>query len=352
MAKELITVIVPVYKIKEEYLRRCFDSLMDQGSVLYKVIIVDDGSPDNSGIICDEYADKCDFFQVIHQSNAGVSVARNTGMDATETEWVTFVDPDDWLDMGAIKKEIETIIMAKNADIIMFDYSREYVGTSHKESLSIKSGFLDDDWNRACKMAPFYKLTNGGVSNPYSINALWNKIYRKSFLYEHKIRFIPEAKKGQDRLFNAAAFNATDNIYYLNNHLYNYLCNEESVSNKYNENIVDLTLIEIRELERVINQYNLQVKNLLNARICTRLYSCMRLYFFHHDNPDSMSVRKQKIRKLVTNKPFSDALHDVDVKLLSLPERLFVFCIKHEMFLFCKILVGLKSSSFSNRLNR
>lgn len=93
-----LSIIIPVYNIKEEYLKACFDSLISQDMKEFRVIVVDDGSSDNNRNICDEYAIKDSRFVVIHQSNAGVSVARNSGIEMADTEWITFVDPDDWVE--------------------------------------------------------------------------------------------------------------------------------------------------------------------------------------------------------------------------------------------------------------
>lgn len=92
-----ISIIVPVYKV-ERYLHKCLDSILAQTFTDWECILIDDGSPDNSGAICDEYAQQDSRFRVIHQENAGVSAARNAGLDVAQGEWITFVDSDDWVE--------------------------------------------------------------------------------------------------------------------------------------------------------------------------------------------------------------------------------------------------------------
>lgn len=92
-----ISVIVPVYKT-EQYIRQCIDSLLDQDYPEYEIILIDDGSPDNCGQICDGYAQKHNIISVVHQKNAGVSAARNAGLHIAKGDYVTFVDSDDWVD--------------------------------------------------------------------------------------------------------------------------------------------------------------------------------------------------------------------------------------------------------------
>ena len=91
-----ISIIVPVYKT-EKYLHRCLDSIVAQTYTDWECILVDDGSPDNSGMICDEYAEMDSRFRVFHQENKGVSAARNKGLDEANGEWIGFVDSDDWI---------------------------------------------------------------------------------------------------------------------------------------------------------------------------------------------------------------------------------------------------------------
>ena len=97
----LISVIVPVYNV-ERYLRQCLDSLINQTYNELEVIMVDDGSKDSSGKICDEYSEKYDNFKVVHKENAGLGMARNTGFEHIKGEYVTFVDSDDYLEPDCI----------------------------------------------------------------------------------------------------------------------------------------------------------------------------------------------------------------------------------------------------------
>ena len=95
----VISIIVPVYNV-EQYLRRCVDSILAQTFTDFECILIDDGSPDNCPAICDEYAERDNRIIVIHQKNAGVSAARNAGLDLARGEWIGFVDSDDWCDPG------------------------------------------------------------------------------------------------------------------------------------------------------------------------------------------------------------------------------------------------------------
>lgn len=117
MDKIFISIIVPVYNV-EKYLRECLDSISQLKAVTWEAILVDDGSTDTSGQICDEYAKQDSRFRVIHQKNAGVSAARNAGLEAAEGEWIWFVDSDDSInpDFTIVNPEV-----MENADYVLFD---------------------------------------------------------------------------------------------------------------------------------------------------------------------------------------------------------------------------------------
>ena len=98
-----ISVIVPVYKTPKEYLDKCVESIVGQTVKDIELILIDDGSPDECGKYCDEYAKIDSRIKVIHQKNSGVSAARNAGIEAAQGNWIAFVDSDDWLDENAFE---------------------------------------------------------------------------------------------------------------------------------------------------------------------------------------------------------------------------------------------------------
>ena len=99
MENPIISVIVPVYKV-ENYIRRCLDSLVAQTYRHLEILLVDDGSPDSSGAICEEYAEKDSRIKVIHKENGGLSSARNAALDVATGDYIAFVDSDDWIDLN------------------------------------------------------------------------------------------------------------------------------------------------------------------------------------------------------------------------------------------------------------
>lgn len=133
---EKVSVIVPVYKV-EQYLARCVNSLLEQTYAMLEIILVDDGSPDNSGAICDDFAAQDERVRVFHMENRGVSAARNTGLDAATGDWICFCDSDDWYDPHCVEKMLRCA-HEEGADYVVCDYQIAAEGRG-----SLASGSVD-----------------------------------------------------------------------------------------------------------------------------------------------------------------------------------------------------------------
>lgn len=131
-----VSVIVPVYKV-ESYLRKCVDSILGQSFSDFEVILVDDGSPDNCGAICDDYATRDQRVKVIHKINGGLSDARNVGLDVAIGQYICFVDSDDWIEQDLLKDNV-AVLEHSGADLSIFGFTeiysdREVVHTQAKD---------------------------------------------------------------------------------------------------------------------------------------------------------------------------------------------------------------------------
>lgn len=200
-----ISIIVPVYNV-EKYLRRCLDSIASQTFNDWECILIDDGSPDNSGSICDEYAEKDSRFRVIHQKNAGVSAARNAGLDAARGEWIGFVDSDDWIEKDCYEILIE-IATRERADVVRFN-------------------FKNYDFTKQFQKGEFYP--NEYSYFPVGFNSVCLGFYQKRLLIENAINFNKEFFIGEDALFNYKSAVFANKIYCTDKAFYNYFENSES----------------------------------------------------------------------------------------------------------------------------
>lgn len=135
-----ISIIIPVYKV-EKYLSKCLDSIAAQTFTDWECILIDDGSPDASGKICDEYAQKDSRFVVIHKKNAGVSAARNDGLKNARGKWISFFDSDDTIDKETYEDSLK-VAEEKNADLVQWGIILETDGKEIKRN-SCKEGLLE-----------------------------------------------------------------------------------------------------------------------------------------------------------------------------------------------------------------
>lgn len=173
----IFSIIIPIYNV-EKYLKQCIDSVLNQNFKLYEVILVDDGSPDNSGIICDEYANKFKHIKVIHKKNGGLSDARNAGIEIASGEYLIFLDSDDyWWDKPVLEPLYELISKGK-PDIILHGHSNIYPNKIYERKYTHE--IINADLNN--------DLENLLKDNIYDSTS-WNKIVKRSIVINNKIIF-------------------------------------------------------------------------------------------------------------------------------------------------------------------
>lgn len=207
----LISIIVPVYKV-EKYLCRCIDSLISQDYPNLEIILVDDGSPDRCGVICDEYKERDNRIKVIHQPNGGLSAARNSGIDISSGKYLMFVDSDDWTDVNfcsyAYNKLFDT-----DSDIVVFGYQDEYDDYSVKHFVEKEERLFISD--------ALVELHGGKI-----MSFAWNKIYKASLFNE--IRY-PIGRLYEDIGTTYLLFDKANSVYLANGITYHYQQRKDSI---------------------------------------------------------------------------------------------------------------------------
>ena len=222
-----LSVIVPVYNARR-YLGECINSLLGQTFADMEIILVNDGSADDSAAICDAYQSRRpDIIEVIHQENKGVSAARNTGIDAASGEWISFVDSDDWVDPDMAQVML-TYADSSGADIHFFGFHREYVGHSVPRRLPELTLSTDAKKN--------YLYQN--EVNLVSHTAVWGKFYRRAFLTGNGLYFDTELPRSEDELFLLYALYHADGVRLHPECPYHYRVVASSAINKWNPEAV------------------------------------------------------------------------------------------------------------------
>lgn len=222
MRTPLISVIIPVYNV-EKYLRRCLDSVIAQTYQNLEIICIDDGSIDDSGKICDQYAVRDARIKVIHQENRGLSAARNKGLDAAEGEYIAFVDSDDYILEDMYKKMLDKLL-DYSVDLCVCQWQYEF---SDGRQVVKKKNIDPTIYGRKTSLEFASFLYRGNYENGVVV-AAWNKLYRRELL--DKIRF--EGRIHEDEAFSGRIMAKNISVYVMEEQFYVYAQNGDSLTNK------------------------------------------------------------------------------------------------------------------------
>lgn len=226
----LVSIVVPVYNV-EGYLSKCVKSLTEQTLKNIEIILIDDGSSDDSGEICDRLQMNDTRIKVIHKSNGGLSSARNAGLNIATGEYIGFVDSDDDIELDMYEK-LYAVAKSKNVDFVMTDYLRiTRDGKHHLKTADIRAGYY-------CKtdivQEIFPNLIMRECVDYGPILSVWNCLYRTQFLKENKISFDEKVRWSEDNLFNSIVGYCANSFYYMQGEgLYHYYENPGTITTSY-----------------------------------------------------------------------------------------------------------------------
>jgi len=213
-----ISIIVPVYNV-ECYLRKCIDSILAQTLDDFECILINDGSTDNSGNICNQYAKTDNRIIVINQKNSGPSSARNAGLDKAKGEWIGFVDSDDWCDIDMFFQLYENSIR-NNADVSACGWNR--INQNNIEKYIQKKEHIYNSSEAIYAM----------FSNKYFAGYIWNKLIKARYFSEYNIRFDVNIVPFEETLVLYKILKLIKKVVYLPVPYYNYIINPDSITNK------------------------------------------------------------------------------------------------------------------------
>lgn len=212
----LISVIIPVYNV-EKYLVRCIDSVISQTYGKLEIILVDDGSTDQSGKMCDEYALRDDRIKVIHKQNGGLADARNAGLKIATGDYIGFVDSDDWIEPDMYER-LYALCCENNLDLIAARFC-EYIDDKDKDTL-----FTNDFW--VTDGIGLLKINIFGDEKYVVTNSVWDRLYKREIL---KDIWFPAGRKYEDICFSAEVFLRAERCGYLDAKLYHYTIRNDSI---------------------------------------------------------------------------------------------------------------------------
>ena len=297
-----VSVIIPVYKA-EYFLDKCVNSIINQTYENLEIILVDDGSPDNSPKMCDEWAKKDKRIKVIHKENGGASSARNKGLEDCTGDYIYFCDSDDFIEINCIEKLVDKI---KDNDVVIMGYNKvngdKITAKVYNDKLS-QNEFISE------------------IIHEWDFGLLWNKLYKKEFI---KSKFNEKFKIREDLLFNSEYFKNVKKIGLINEPLYNYIDNPNSLTK-------GAKTIPFEQL-KTIHLNMLELLNQIDESIVPHQNATYLKSFINILKPFVYSKLKKEDKEVVFNYLEDDTIKESfkNYKTINLKESIFIFLLKHK----------------------
>ena len=331
MAK--VSIITPVYNT-EKYINTALDSTINQTLKDLEIILIDDGSSDCSGLICDEYAQKDERIKVIHQENRGAGISRNKGIEIATGEYIVFLDSDDYIEPETAE-ELYNIAEKEKVDFINFGFK---LYENNCEHISI-------DY----KTEPNKVIDRKGITDYLSdfrvehINLNAGKFIRRDFLINNNIRFVPGLQVQEDFVFVTEMMLKANSIYFVPKIYYNYYKRDDSLTTK-------------KDRDGIYKQFNeayLRIKNIYNETGLfgyeERLINYFSRYLLSSIKREkyhkvSFSARTKEIKNICNTELYNDVSHNLESVKKNRRDnyyalKLVVFLVKIKQFWFINILI-------------
>lgn len=329
MHMDLISIIIPVYNV-EKYLRQCLDSVVSQTCKNIEVIMVDDGSPDGCGAICDEYAEKYPNFIAVHKANAGLGMARNTGLENVHGKYVTFVDSDDWIEPDLIEKLYDGVISNK-VDFCKSGFHR----VNSKGKIVAFNGYKDDVYKgKLAKEKLLPRMVGSSPSQHDSVEmCVWGALYKIEIIRKNHLEFSSERELiAEDIIFNIDYLQHADGGCVISYVGYNYRMNDISLTKRYRsdrfESVVRLYDYERKMLEElgygIETVYRLDRMFFVNIRGCI-ISECKTIAV------NGKEVAKQNIKAMCCNTRLQEIIAEYPVNKLGIKQKIFIYMVKYKI---------------------
>jgi glycosyltransferase involved in cell wall biosynthesis len=300
--KPVVSIIVPVYNV-ERYLHRCIDSILAQTFSNFELILINDGSTDKSGTICDYYANKDKRVKVVHMTNGGVSKARNMGLELAQGDYLMFCDSDDYVEANWCNDLYLTIKHGRKVLPVIGVRVVNAIGDGKKESIKAFQQKMVLKNNR------YFELYKIGLSA-----SLWCKIYDRKIVEDNSVYFDINVNRGEDLLFNLSYILHVDSIISIPTIGYNYIhSNENSLFNGYRKDLSEINVMVYYAWKEYFNKLNVEKEQL--EEFATYFYLNflnMLKYTFDQRNKDNL-IKKIRLNNYILNsKEFNECLNLAD----------------------------------------
>ena len=332
--------VIPVYKTKKEYLDQCVSSILNQTYQNIKIVMVDDASPDHCGAACEKWAKMDRRIKVVHHDvNRGLPCSRNTGIETIDTDWVAFVDSDDWVEPDMCGKLFK-YIKKERADIYVFSGYRNNAQKQTECGFHFPQGkvfALHEDREQLQKQL-FYNQTEGGcVADAFPIQSVGPRLYRMEFLRGGSgVRFI-DVRFAEDALMHMYSIESADKVIYLQERFYHYRDTSGSMVNSYRVHADTEQLSVMKAMwEFADNAHkDSEFKRWMYIFSFMSMQMCVWQKYYHPQNADPKKIRKRECKALFENEPYCATLQTIQelpVSRLRRNQRLKYYLMKYHFY--------------------
>lgn len=334
-----VSVIVPIYKVPYEYLNKCIISLKNQTLKEIEIILVDDGSPDECGKICDNYAKKDNRIVVVHKQNNGLAAARNTGNKIAKGQYITFVDGDDWLEDDALEYAYDVAIK-EDVDILIWatrkDYNHKTIFYDYDKYLVNDKLYVEDE----CKLLQSYLLSyNVQIATAYS------KLIKKKYVDTFNIYHNDTLRQGAEGLeYCIRLFDNAKRIKFIKKYFYHYIYNSNSISSfsSYENNNYIIKCFE--EIHKFIlySKNNERLEPLFYNRLKYVILTTAISSYFSPKNKDNYHEKVKKFKEYLKLPIIEASLKSKNNFDLSITRRITLKLIKMHLFFLVNIIAKIR----------
>lgn len=338
----LVSAIIPVYN-SEKYIKKCIDSLINQTLKNIEIILINDGSSDDSLRILRQYEKRDERIVVIDQKNNGPSSARNKGIDIAKGEYISFIDSDDWVD-ETMFEEMYNSAKENNSDVVICDM--KLVNKNEEIYITGLNYPIRNLSERVMKEIIFREL----LSNS-QFNSMANKIFRTSIIKENNIRLDKDIYYAEDWLFNVEFFRRSKKVSYINKDFYYYRRGHESSSSSYNDDTFEKVGLWIyRMRKKYANEFGLDDR-LASGDLYNVLIHCIINEFKRSDI--SFIEKLSKVDNLISRSEVVEVVYKINRNELSVKYRYLLYCIKYKLklMLFIYVIFGKIKFRYKNQIN-
>lgn len=338
--RPLFSMIVPIYNA-ESYLQECVDSLLNQTFHDYEIVLVDDGSKDQSLEICRDYEKKFARIKVVHQENRGLVSAREAGLEAVSGKYVGYVDADDWVE-GNLFEEAAKVIEKYAPDIISYNVLLEYSKRQEKQPLTIEAGYYE---KQRMKESVYPFMLYNEKENFYNFGiypSTSNKFFKKELVQKNRCTDY-RITMGEDAACTYACLLEADSLYVMKGYFYHYRQNQGSMTNAYDPQRFRKYQILLEYMGKVLTESNYNIPEQLKAHKAFRVKHAI---LNESKAPDSFRKKKKNLERKMKKYHFDSAFDELGSVRAGAASKVFIYLVRHKRYgsllIMCEIFKRLR----------